>query len=242
MSAWVLPDHIADGFLPGRATSNSARPADVARCYGYELVMPPMLEHLESLLSGTGQGTLDLRRSSWWTNCRVACWGASGLHPGRAHRSPTFSTAGVARLLLLARCCIPAPTAPTATREPLAIWAEIYGHNGPEADLEILTLALDVPSGCACTVEPRDWAMPYRAVRCWLMPSSNRRSGTGAGALAAKDASEVPSRCSSTRLPPAQSLLTLLQFMAMPPCCKKRTALPDIGRCAWRWMRQVGWH
>ena len=61
MSAWVLPDHIAD-VLPSEARHiEELRRSllDTARGYGYELVMPPLLEHLESLLTGTGEA-LDL--------------------------------------------------------------------------------------------------------------------------------------------------------------------------------------
>ena len=62
MSAWVLPDHIAD-VLPSEARHIEEIRRDLldmARCYGYELVLPPLLEHLESLLSGTGEA-LDLQ-------------------------------------------------------------------------------------------------------------------------------------------------------------------------------------
>ncbi len=62
MSAWVLPDHLAD-VLPyeARQIEELRRVLlDAARTFGYELVMPPLLEHLESLLSGTGE-SLDLR-------------------------------------------------------------------------------------------------------------------------------------------------------------------------------------
>lgn len=62
MSAWLLPDHIAD-VLPSEARHIE----DLRRClleaargYGYELVIPPLLEHLESLLTGTGEA-LDLQ-------------------------------------------------------------------------------------------------------------------------------------------------------------------------------------
>jgi len=57
MSAWVLPDHLAD-VLPyeARQIEELRRVLlDSARTFGYELVMPPMLEHLESLLSGKGE-------------------------------------------------------------------------------------------------------------------------------------------------------------------------------------------
>jgi hypothetical protein len=62
MAAWVLPDHIAD-VLPSEARHIEELRRlllDTARGYGYELVMPPLLEHLESLLTGTGQA-LDLQ-------------------------------------------------------------------------------------------------------------------------------------------------------------------------------------
>jgi ATP phosphoribosyltransferase regulatory subunit len=62
MSAWVLPDHVAD-VLPSEARHIEElrrELLDTARGYGYELVIPPLLEHLESLLTGTGEA-LDLQ-------------------------------------------------------------------------------------------------------------------------------------------------------------------------------------
>ena len=62
-SAWLLPEHIAD-VLPAAGPPHrrpAARPARRRRAaIGFELVMPPLLEHLESLLSGTGHA-LDLQ-------------------------------------------------------------------------------------------------------------------------------------------------------------------------------------
>ena len=61
-SAWLLPEHIAD-VLPAEARRLEALRHTLlerARGYGFELVMPPLLEHLESLLTGTGRA-LDLR-------------------------------------------------------------------------------------------------------------------------------------------------------------------------------------
>ncbi|MEZ7828058.1 ATP phosphoribosyltransferase regulatory subunit, partial [Brachymonas denitrificans] len=62
MSAWVLPDHIAD-VLPAQARlieDYRRTLLDTARSYGYELVVPPLVEHIDSLLSGTGEA-LDLQ-------------------------------------------------------------------------------------------------------------------------------------------------------------------------------------
>ena len=61
-SAWLLPEHIAD-VLPSQARRIEELRRDMldmARTYGCELVMPPLLEHLESLLTGTGEA-LDLQ-------------------------------------------------------------------------------------------------------------------------------------------------------------------------------------
>ena len=59
MSAWVLPDHIAD-VLPSEARHiEELRRGllDTARCYGYKLVMPPLLEHLAHARSACRQHT-----------------------------------------------------------------------------------------------------------------------------------------------------------------------------------------
>ena len=59
---WLLPESIAD-VLPSEARKIEElrrRMLDLFRTYGYELVMPPMLEYIESLLSGTGHD-LDLK-------------------------------------------------------------------------------------------------------------------------------------------------------------------------------------
>ena len=61
-SSWQLPDQIAD-VLPAEARQlEELRRVflDTARTYGYELVAPPLVEHLESLLTGTGEA-LDLQ-------------------------------------------------------------------------------------------------------------------------------------------------------------------------------------
>jgi ATP phosphoribosyltransferase regulatory subunit len=62
MSTWLLPENIAD-VLPSEARKIEElrrRLLDRFRSYGYELVMPPMLEYLESLLT-SGGSDLNLR-------------------------------------------------------------------------------------------------------------------------------------------------------------------------------------
>ncbi len=146
MSAWVLPDHIAD-VLPSEARHIEElrrELLDTARGYGYELVMPPLLEHLESLLTGTGEA-LDLQTFKLVDQLSGRTLGL------RADTTPQVARID-AHLLgrtALTRLCYCGPVLHTrparqhATREPLQLGAEIYGHAGPEADLEILQLALD---------------------------------------------------------------------------------------------------
>ena len=146
MSAWVLPDHIAD-VLPSEARHIEElrrELLDTARGYGYELVMPPLLEHLESLLTGTGEA-LDLQTFKLVDQLSGRMMGL------RADTTPQVARID-AHLLNrkgLTRLCYCGPVAHTrpdrahATREPLQFGAEIYGHGGLEADLEILLLALD---------------------------------------------------------------------------------------------------
>ena len=146
MSAWVLPDHIAD-VLPSEARHIEElrrQLLDTARGYGYELVMPPLLEHLESLLSGTGEA-LDLQTFKLVDQL-------SGRSIGlRADTTPQvaridahlLNRQGVARLCYCGPVLHTRPDRPHATREPLQFGAEIYGHAGLEADTETLLLALD---------------------------------------------------------------------------------------------------
>ena len=62
MRAWLLPEYIED-ILPAEAARiERVRRAllDLFAVHGYELVMPPLLEYVDSLLTGTGHD-LDLQ-------------------------------------------------------------------------------------------------------------------------------------------------------------------------------------
>lgn len=145
-SAWLLPEHIAD-VLPHEARRIEELRRillDAARGYGYELVMPPLLEHLESLLSGTGRA-LDLR-----TFKLVDQLGGRSLGV-RADTTPQvaridahlLNRTGLTRLCYCGPVLHTLPAGPDSTREPLQFGAEIYGHAGLEADLEVHELALE---------------------------------------------------------------------------------------------------
>jgi len=145
-SAWLLPEHIAD-VLPSEARRIEElrrKLLDLARSYGFELVIPPMLEHLESLLSGTGRA-LDLQTFKLVDQLSGRMLGLRADTTPQVARidAHLLNRKGVARLCYCGPVLHTRPDRPLATREPLQFGAEIYGHAGLEADLEVQDLALD---------------------------------------------------------------------------------------------------
>ena len=140
MPNWLLPEHIAD-VLPSEARKiEELRRAllDKFRLYGYELVMPPLLEHLESLLSGTGEA-LDLQTFKLVDQLSGRMMGLRADSTPQVARidAHLLNRRGVARLCYCGPVLHTRPGGPHASREPLQFGAEIYGHAGLEADLEI---------------------------------------------------------------------------------------------------------
>jgi ATP phosphoribosyltransferase regulatory subunit len=146
LSAWLLPEHIAD-VLPAQARrieSLRRKLLDQARGYGFELVIPPLLEHLDSLLSGTGH-ELDLSTFKLVDQLSGRTLGLRADTTPQAARidAHLLNREGVTRLCYCGPVVHTLPTGLAATREPLQFGAEIFGHAGLEADLEVAELALD---------------------------------------------------------------------------------------------------
>lgn len=145
-SAWLLPEHIAD-VLPSQARRIEELRRDMldmARTYGCELVMPPLLEHLDSLLSGTGRA-LDLKTFKLVDQLSGRSLGLRADTTPQVARidAHLLNRAGVTRLCYCGPVLHTRPDGLNATREPLQFGVEIYGHAGLEADLEVQELALD---------------------------------------------------------------------------------------------------
>ena len=144
--AWLLPEQIAD-VLPSQARRiEELRRTliDGARSYGFELVMPPLLEHLESLLSGTGHA-LDLKTFKLVDQLSGRTLGLRADTTPQVARidAHLLNRQGVARLCYCGPVLHTRADSVQSTREPLQFGAEIYGHAGLEADLEVIDLALD---------------------------------------------------------------------------------------------------
>jgi ATP phosphoribosyltransferase regulatory subunit len=150
LSAWLLPEHIADVLPAEAARIEQLRRSllDRARCCGFELVIPPLLEHLESLLSGTGR-ELDLKTFKLVDQLSGRTLGVRGDTTPQAARidAHLLNREGVTRLCYCGPVLHTHPQGLRASREPLQFGAEIFGHAGLEADLEAHELALDAVRG-----------------------------------------------------------------------------------------------
>jgi ATP phosphoribosyltransferase regulatory subunit len=216
MSAWVLPDHIAD-VLPSEARHIEELRRDLldmARCYGYELVMPPLLEHLESLLTGTGQA-LSLQTFKLVDQLSGRSMGLRADTTPQVARidAHLLNRRGVTRLCYAGPVLHTRAASPNATREPLQFGAEIYGHAGMEADLEALQLALDCLKAArlpAFTVDMADVRI-VSALLADVGADVDTRALVHA-ALAAKDVSELTQLTRDFPSASRQGLLALLQL------------------------------
>lgn len=195
MSAWLLPDQIAD-VLPSEARHiEELRRSllDTASGYGYELVMPPMLEHLESLLTGTGEA-LGLQTFKLVDQLSGRSLGLRADSTPQVARidAHLLNRQGVARLCYCGPVLHTRVDRPLASREPLQLGAEIYGHAGLEADLEVMELAQACLSAAGLNRLTLDMA-DVRVIDAVLSGVNLSADATHRihGALAGKDVAEL---------------------------------------------------
>ena len=143
---WLLPEHLAD-VLPAQARKVEdlrRRLLDLYRSHGFETVSPPMLEYIESLVTGAGK---DLSLKTFKLVDQL-----SGRTLGlRADMTPQITRIdahllnrpGVTRLCYCGPVLHARPAGLVASREQLQVGAEIYGYAGVEADIEIIRLATE---------------------------------------------------------------------------------------------------
>lgn len=148
---WLLPEAIED-VLPTQAVRLEylrRRLLDTFDSHGYELVMPPLLEYVESLLTGSGHD-LDLRTFKLVDQLSGRSMGLRADITPQVARidAHLLNRQGVTRLCYCGNVVHTLPTAFNGTREPLQIGLELYGHAGLEADIEVLRLlSLSLESG-----------------------------------------------------------------------------------------------
>ncbi len=149
MNRWLLPEDIAD-ILPAEAAKVEALRRlllDLYQSYGYELVTPPLIEFLDSLLTGTGS---DLNLQTFKLVDQL-----SGRTLGlRADMTPQVARIdahllnrdGVTRLCYAGSVVHARASITSSSREELQLGAEIYGCASLDADFEAISLLLQTLS------------------------------------------------------------------------------------------------
>ncbi len=143
---WVLPQGIEEA-LPEHAARLEILRRDLLGLYatwGYELVIPPFIDHIESLLTGTGHD-LDLQTFKLVDQVSGRTLGV------RADMTPQVARIDAhqlnrdvpTRLCYMGTVLHARPDSFGGTRSPLQVGAELYGHAGVESDVEILGLMLN---------------------------------------------------------------------------------------------------
>lgn len=143
---WLLPDGVKEMLPLGARKVETLRRKllDLYDSWGYDLVMPPLMEHFESLLTGVGK---DLELNTFKLVDQL-----TGHTLGiRADITPQVARIDAHRMHIEGanRLCYCGSVLHThsanmlASRNPLQVGAELYGHAGIESDLEIISLMLE---------------------------------------------------------------------------------------------------
>ncbi|MDP3663257.1 MAG: ATP phosphoribosyltransferase regulatory subunit [Nitrosomonas sp.] len=145
MQNWLLPEYVED-ILPIEALHIEVmrrQIIDLLMVHGYQQVIPPLLEYLESLLSGSGSD-MDLHMFKVIDQLSGRMMGLRADMTPQVARidAHLLNSEGITRLCYANSVLHTVPSGITQTREPLQVGAELYGHSGLESDLEVQRIML----------------------------------------------------------------------------------------------------
>ncbi|UJP04387.1 MAG: ATP phosphoribosyltransferase regulatory subunit [Nitrosomonas sp.] len=145
MRNWLLPEYVED-ILPTEAFHIERIRRDIIdllKIHGYQLVIPPLLEYAESLLTGSGSD-MDLQMLRVIDQLSGRMMGLRADMTPQAARidAHLLNSEGITRLCYASSVLHAVPSNITQTREPLQVGAELYGHAGLESDIEVQQLML----------------------------------------------------------------------------------------------------
>ncbi|MFV2060551.1 MAG: ATP phosphoribosyltransferase regulatory subunit [Gammaproteobacteria bacterium] len=143
---WILPEGIEE-ILPPQAKqldSMSRQLLDLFYSWGYELVMPPLIEYLESLLKGSASD-LDLQTFKITDQLNGRMMGIRADLTPQVARIDSFHLANdtVSRLCYLGTVLHTKVNGLTGSRSPMQLGVELYGHKGIESDIEMIQLMFE---------------------------------------------------------------------------------------------------
>lgn len=140
MRNWLLPEYIEDVLPAEAARIEQLRRSllDLFKVHGYQYVIPPLLEYLESLITGVGHD-LDLATFKVVDQLSGRLMGVRADMTPQAARidAHMLNNKGVTRLCYAGSVLRTQADGLAQTREPLQIGAELFGHAGVESDIEI---------------------------------------------------------------------------------------------------------
>ena len=150
MNTWLLPEGINESLPDDAEKLETLRRqlVDLYASWGYRLVMPPMVEYLESLRAGMGT-QLDLQTFKITDQLNGRMMGVrADMTPQiariDAHRlSKGDAKAAVNRLCYIGTVLRTRSAQQGGSRSPVQVGAEIFGHSGIESDFEIISLMLE---------------------------------------------------------------------------------------------------
>jgi len=143
---WLLPDGVEE-ILPAEAKAIDGlrrRLLDVYSTWGYDLVIPPLLEYTDSLLIGLGRDVdlLTFKVTDQLTGRTLGI--RADITPQTARMDAhSFHRAGANRLCYAGHVVHTRPKSPLATRTPIQAGLEFYGEPGVTADIEVVSLLLE---------------------------------------------------------------------------------------------------
>lgn len=220
MSRWLLPEGIADVLPHEAAQIERLRRAllDLYRGFGYEQVIPPLIEYLDSLLTGTGRD-LDLRTFKLVDQLSGRQLGLrADITPQTARiDAHILNRSGVVRLCYAGAVLHTRPAHPLAAREPLQVGAELYGFAGLAADAEIQRLAVE--SLRIAGVAQVHFDLGHTGITRALLardPAAASRSDDLLAALGAKDVPELRSLAAGLEKSTREALLALAWMHGEP--------------------------
>jgi len=145
MRNWLLPEFIED-VMPAEASrieSLRRQLLDLFKVHGYQYVIPPTLEYVESLITGTGS-KLDIATFKVVDQLTGRMMGIRADTTPQAARidAHMLNYQGVSRLCYAGTVLRTNPSGIARTREPFQVGAELFGHAGVESDIEIQCLMI----------------------------------------------------------------------------------------------------